>query len=183
MTTHKGLRLFGIYVSAALLLFWALAPIYWVIVSSISTRIELYARPHKVWFPTNPTFEHYQVLLSGGGTYRGEQTAGGADLLWSGLTNSFVTGRSATSPVSTSRAQTRSPKRMLSIGRSPPSAATGVPSAKQLPPTQKGLFLSLMPQKGGVTSPRPLSRLPALGSPSPSMSLASALKLLLRFTP
>jgi multiple sugar transport system permease protein len=88
--TRRRLRLVGIYAACAALLFWALAPIYWVLVSSISTRIELYARPHKVWFPTNPTFEHYQVLLSGGGTYRGEQTAGGADLLWSGLTNSFV---------------------------------------------------------------------------------------------
>ena len=40
-TTRKRLRLVGIYAACALLLFWALAPIYWVIVSSISTRVEL----------------------------------------------------------------------------------------------------------------------------------------------
>ena len=51
---ERRLRLVGIYVGAALLLFWALAPIYWVLVSSISTRIELYARPNKVWFPSQP---------------------------------------------------------------------------------------------------------------------------------
>ena len=35
------LRLIGIYAAVALLLFWALAPIYWLVVSSISNRIDL----------------------------------------------------------------------------------------------------------------------------------------------
>jgi multiple sugar transport system permease protein len=43
-----------------------------------------------VWFPSVPTLEHYEVLLSGGATYRGGQSSGAADLLWSGLTNSIV---------------------------------------------------------------------------------------------
>jgi multiple sugar transport system permease protein len=91
VTTHKGLRLFSIYVGAALLLFWALAPIYWVIVSSISTRIELYARPYKIWFPTQPTFEHYQALIFGGGPgYRGGEGSGAVELMVSGLTNSTI---------------------------------------------------------------------------------------------
>ena len=89
-TTQRRLRLAGIYAACAVLLFWALAPIYWVIVSSISTRLELYARPHKVWFPSQPTFEHYIQLLTSGAAYRGGQSAGAADLLWSGLTNSLV---------------------------------------------------------------------------------------------
>ena len=37
------LRLLGLYLGCAALLFWALAPIYWLLVSSISSRIDLYA--------------------------------------------------------------------------------------------------------------------------------------------
>ena len=90
--TRRRLRFVGIYAACAVLLFWALAPIYWVLVSSISTRIELYAAPAQGVVPdASPTFEHYQVLLSGGGTYRGGiGCSAAADLLWSGLTNSFV---------------------------------------------------------------------------------------------
>jgi multiple sugar transport system permease protein len=91
MDTHKRLRLVLSYVGSALLLFWALAPVYWVIVSSISTRTELYARPNKVWFPIAPTLEHYQALFAGGTTYRAAQSAGAVQAMWSGLTNSLVT--------------------------------------------------------------------------------------------
>ena len=35
---RRRLRLLLIYLACAVLLFWALAPIYWVVVSSISTR-------------------------------------------------------------------------------------------------------------------------------------------------
>jgi ABC-type glycerol-3-phosphate transport system permease component len=51
---RKNVRLVFIYVACALLLLWALAPIYWVFVSSISNRTELYARPYKIWFPSEP---------------------------------------------------------------------------------------------------------------------------------
>ena len=42
---QERLRLLFIYTLCAVVLVWALAPIYWVFVSSISTRKELYARP------------------------------------------------------------------------------------------------------------------------------------------
>ena len=85
------LRLVAVYGGCALLLFWALAPIYWLLVSSISTRLELYAAPQKVWFPANPTLQHFQDLLfSGGGGFRGAQTEGLGPLLWAGLTNSLI---------------------------------------------------------------------------------------------
>ncbi|CAN5595962.1 carbohydrate ABC transporter permease [soil metagenome] len=84
------LRLAALWAGSAALLFWALAPIYWVLVSSISNRIELYSRPNKVWFPSAPTFEHYEVLLTGGAVYRGGQSTGAASLMWNGLTNSLV---------------------------------------------------------------------------------------------
>ena len=48
------LRLVAIYGGCFALLFWALAPIYWLIVSSISNRADLYAAPNKVWIPAPP---------------------------------------------------------------------------------------------------------------------------------
>jgi len=85
------LRLVGIYTGVVVLLFWALAPIYWLLVSSISTRIDLYSAPEKVWFPSPPTLEHFQSLLfGGGGGFRGAETAGLGPLLWAGLTNSLI---------------------------------------------------------------------------------------------
>ena len=53
-TAVRRLRYVGIYTGVAVLLFWALAPIYWVIVSSVSTRLDLYQTPNKVWFPSPP---------------------------------------------------------------------------------------------------------------------------------
>jgi multiple sugar transport system permease protein len=91
MKTRGRLRLVGIYAAVGVLLFWALAPIYWVVVSSISNRLELYQAPNKVWFPSTPTFEHYEALFSGGTGFRGAETSGAAGLMWSGLTNSLVT--------------------------------------------------------------------------------------------
>lgn len=88
----RRLKPIGILVGCIVLLSWALAPIYWLVVSSISNRIELYAAPRKVWFPSQPTFEHFESLLFGGGQgYRGAETAGAiGNLMWSGLANSLI---------------------------------------------------------------------------------------------
>src|SRR5260221_13829695 len=59
-----------IYLGCAVLMFWVLAPIYWIVVSSISTGTELYAKPYKVWFPTQPTFDHYVSLFTSGAQHR-----------------------------------------------------------------------------------------------------------------
>lgn len=84
-------RLIGLYIAAGALLFWALAPIYWLLVSSISSRLDLYAAPEKVWFPASPTLGHFESLLfGGGGGFRGVETEGLGALLWSGLTNSLI---------------------------------------------------------------------------------------------
>lgn len=88
---RRRLRLALIYLGCAILLFWALAPLYWVLISSISTRTELYAAPHKVWFPSAPTFEHYLALFGGGDGYRGANATPTASLILSGLRNSIVT--------------------------------------------------------------------------------------------
>jgi multiple sugar transport system permease protein len=86
----KIVRLALIYIACAFVLLWALAPIYWVFVSSISTRSELYARPYKVWFPSEPTFEHYVTLFTSGAKYRDGGFSPTAGLMGSGLRNSFV---------------------------------------------------------------------------------------------
>ena len=67
---QRSLRLGFIYALCAIVLIWALAPIYWVAVSSISTRRELYARPYKIWFPSEPTLESYRTIFTEGAKFR-----------------------------------------------------------------------------------------------------------------
>lgn len=90
LRTRKALRLGLIYLACFVLLFWALSPIYWVVISSISTRTELYARPYKIWFPSEPTFDHYVSLFTTGAEYRGGGFSPTAGLISSGLRNSLI---------------------------------------------------------------------------------------------
>ena len=87
---QERLRLAVIYVCCAIVLIWALAPIYWVLVSSISTRQELYARPYKIWFPQNPTLESYRTIFTQGAKFRDGGFSPTADLMSSGLRNSVI---------------------------------------------------------------------------------------------
>ncbi len=87
---QERLRLAVIYVCCAVVLIWALAPIYWVAVSSISTRQELYARPYKIWFPTQPTLASYQTIFTQGAKFRDGGFSPTADLMSSGLRNSVI---------------------------------------------------------------------------------------------
>ena len=66
-----------------------------MLVSSISTRTELYAAPNKVWFPSHPTFDHDIELVTSGAAFRGGGYSPTAGLMQSGLWNSFVTSVSA----------------------------------------------------------------------------------------
>jgi len=90
INNRKTLRLLIIYPLCVIVLLWALAPIYWVFVSSISTRSELYSRPYKVWFPSEPTFESYQNLFTSGAKYRDGGFSPTAGLMGSGLRNSII---------------------------------------------------------------------------------------------
>ena len=78
-----------IYLLCAIALLWAIGPIYWILVSSISTRMELYATPIKSWFPSDPTWEAYIRLFQGGGQYRGGDVSPTEGLMWSGLYNTL----------------------------------------------------------------------------------------------
>ena len=79
-----------IYFFSIIALLWAVGPIYWVVVSSISTRMELYSAPEKVWFPSKPTLEAYYRLFQGGGQYRGGDVSPTEGLMWSGLINTLI---------------------------------------------------------------------------------------------
>ena len=87
---QERLRLGFIYAFCAIVLIWALAPIYWVAVSSISTRRELYSRPYKIWFPSEPTFVSYHTIFTQGAKFRDGTFSPTAGLMSSGLRNSVI---------------------------------------------------------------------------------------------
>jgi multiple sugar transport system permease protein len=78
------------WVAVALLVLWSLAPIYWVVISSISTRIELYSVPFKHWIPQSPTLQNYIDVFTTGPKYRAGGFLPSATLLYSGVRNSIL---------------------------------------------------------------------------------------------
>ena len=89
-----------IYVLAALLAAWALAPIYWVVVSSVSSRVELYSAPYKHWIPSQPTVQNYVDVFTTGPKYRAGGFLPSATLLYSGVRNSLVVALSSAAVLS-----------------------------------------------------------------------------------
>ncbi len=87
---RRALRRVPLYVFAVVLAAWALAPIYWVIVSSLSSRIELYSVPYKHWIPREPTLQNYIDVFTTGPKYRAGGSLPSATLLYSGVRNSVV---------------------------------------------------------------------------------------------
>lgn len=90
MKTKKILRYVGLYAGSFFALLWALAPIYWILVSSISTRAELLSKPYKHWFPQQPTLQNFIDVLTTGQKYRAGGTLPTSELLTAGLRNSLV---------------------------------------------------------------------------------------------
>jgi multiple sugar transport system permease protein len=87
---RKLLRLVGLYGASLIVLLWALGPIYWILVSSISTRPELYARPYKHWIPDAPTLQNFIDILTTGQKFRGGTAIPTSELLFSGLRNTLI---------------------------------------------------------------------------------------------
>jgi multiple sugar transport system permease protein len=57
-------------IAILLILCWTLGPFYWVTISAISPRVELYAKPPH-WIPQNPTLKAFHsVLIEGEGFSR-----------------------------------------------------------------------------------------------------------------
>ena len=88
--TRRLVKAIWLYLGALLLLFWAVAPVYWVVVSSVSNRTELYSRPHKHWIPQQPTLQNYVDLFTTGPKYRAGSSLPSRSLLLSGLRNSLL---------------------------------------------------------------------------------------------
>ncbi len=90
ISIRKLIRYTAIYLTMFIALLWALLPIYWIIVSSISTRAELYSRPYKHWIPSSPTLRNFIDVLSTGQQYRAGSYLPTAELLTAGLRNSAI---------------------------------------------------------------------------------------------
>jgi len=90
MTLSRFVRRIGFWLAAAALALWSLGPVYWIVVSSISTRIELYSVPYKHWIPQSPTLQNYVDVFTTGPKYRAGGFLPSATLLYSGVRNSLV---------------------------------------------------------------------------------------------
>ena len=72
-----------------LIIFWSVAPLLWIFISSISERTELYSIPPH-WIPDNPTFKAYKTVLITGESFRGGGGIAATDLLKKGIINSLI---------------------------------------------------------------------------------------------
>jgi multiple sugar transport system permease protein len=89
-SARRTLRLVGIYLASLLVLVWALAPIFWIVVSSISTRMELLSRPFKHWIPHDPTLQNFIDIVTVGERYRAGGVLPTSALLLAGLRNTLI---------------------------------------------------------------------------------------------
>ncbi len=64
-TARRADRLLTVYVPLALVLFFLLAPFYWMAITSIKPNSELYAPGSNPFLVLSPSLEHYQQLLAG----------------------------------------------------------------------------------------------------------------------
>lgn len=93
MSGARNMRVAGraaLWLGVVLLALWSLAPIFWVVVSSISTRVELYSVPYKHWIPQAPTLQNYIDVFTTGPKYRAGGSLPSATLLYSGVRNSLL---------------------------------------------------------------------------------------------
>src|SRR5437899_10744495 len=90
MTPARLVRRLGFWLAAIALALWSLAPVYWIVGSSISTRIELYSVPYKHWIPRAPTLQNYVDVFTTGPKYRAGGFLPSATLLYSGVRSSLL---------------------------------------------------------------------------------------------
>jgi multiple sugar transport system permease protein len=89
VTRGRVLRMAGLYAASFLFIVWAVGPILWVFISSISTRPELYLTPYKHWIPEQPTLQNFVDILTTGPQYRAGGYMPTAALLASGFSNTL----------------------------------------------------------------------------------------------
>ena len=78
--------------------FWSVAPLFWVFISSISPRTELYSKPPH-WLPNNPTLQAYTKVLVTGESIRGGDGIAAAELFRKGIVNSLIVSIATTAMV------------------------------------------------------------------------------------
>lgn len=93
---------FKIFFGMAILIIvcWTLAPFYWVAISAISPRVELYAKPPH-WIPENPSLKAFYTVLVTGEGFRGGGGISAAELIRKGLYNSVIIALATTAMVMT----------------------------------------------------------------------------------
>lgn len=84
-----------LYFLIAFMLFWTLAPLLWIVISSISPRTELYSVPPH-WIPREPTLQAYDKVLISGEGFRGGGGISAAKLFRTGIYNSLFISISTT---------------------------------------------------------------------------------------
>jgi multiple sugar transport system permease protein len=85
-----AVRLVFIYAAALLVLIETLAPMAWMVISSLSPAVELLSSPPH-WIPQEVTFERYQSMLSLAEVgFRGSMVEGPAGAFLQGLLNSLI---------------------------------------------------------------------------------------------
>lgn len=84
-----------LYFLILFILFWTLAPILWIVISSISPRTELYSVPPH-WIPKEPTLQAYDKVLISGEGFRGGGGISAATLFRTGIYNSLYISISTT---------------------------------------------------------------------------------------
>lgn len=72
-----------------IIIFWSIAPLLWIFISSISERTELYSIPPH-WIPEYPTLEAYKKVLITGESFRGSGGIAATELLRKGILNSVI---------------------------------------------------------------------------------------------
>ncbi len=97
---RKSLFKAFLYTLIALIIFWTLAPLLWILVSSVSTRAELYSIPPH-WIPKQPTLQAYKKVLITGESFRGGAGISAAELMRKGILNSVIISVATTALVMT----------------------------------------------------------------------------------
>lgn len=78
------------YLCVAIIIVWSLAPVYWLVVSSITTTSELASVPPH-WIPQQPTLERYTSILTAKTiAFRGSEIRSPASLFRRAMWNSTV---------------------------------------------------------------------------------------------
>jgi multiple sugar transport system permease protein len=85
----------GLAAAVLVLLFWSLGPIYWALVTSLSTPADLVSRDPHFW-PPHVTFEHYAKLFGATSTSQGNETRSIWPQVSAAFLNSLITSLAST---------------------------------------------------------------------------------------